>query len=244
MQNGMNEERIAKAAGWGRTVGCIISTISVNCYEPGHISRYQQPGSGKHAVFRVGEVHGRVTARATELADILDRVDTARVTENLWGERWTKLIANTITQGLLGATGLDNRLVYVERGKAHRLGIRLAGEAIRVGWAQGYEIGTVLGLQPQLWVDAADDKPEAIKAVQLGMEAWMATLLEPSQSSVGRDVARGRRSEIQFTNGLVAEKGEEVGVPAPTHAALTSIVLRIDRGEMKPRLQNLDSLPE
>jgi ketopantoate reductase len=47
----------------------------------------------------------------------------------------------------------------------------------------------------------------------------MATLLEPSQSSVGRDVARGRRSEIDFTNGLVAAKGAEVGMPAPTHAA-------------------------
>ena len=31
MQNGVNEERIAGVAGWGKTVGCIISTISVNC---------------------------------------------------------------------------------------------------------------------------------------------------------------------------------------------------------------------
>lgn len=114
-------------------VGCIISTISVNCYKAGHISRYQQPGGDHHMVFRVGEVHGRVTERATELAKILNAVDSANVTQNLWGERWTKLTANTITHGLLGATGLDNRSVYIERGTAHRIGIKLAAEAIAKG---------------------------------------------------------------------------------------------------------------
>ncbi len=244
MQNGVNEERIARVAGWGRTVGCIISTISVNCYQPAHISRYQEPGATtRHTVFRVGEVHGRVTARATELAGILGAVDRAAVTQNLWGERWTKLTANTITHGILGATGLDNRTVYVERGHAHRLGVKLAAEAIAVGRAQGYELGTILGIQPDDWLGARRADPAALKKVQDGLAAWMATLLEPSQSSVGRDVARGRRSEIDFTNGLVAEKGEEVGVPAPTHAALTALVRRIDAGKLKPGPENIAGIP-
>jgi 2-dehydropantoate 2-reductase len=242
MQNGVNEERIAGVAGWGKTVGCIISTISVNCYKPGHISRYQQPGGDHHTVFRVGEVHGRVTARATELANILNAVDSANVTQNLWGERWTKLTANTITHGMLGATGQDNRVVYVERGYEHRLGIKLAAEAIAVGRAQGYELGTVLGIRPDDWAGADNGDGTALKTVQDGLKAWMATLLEPSQSSVGRDVARGRRSEIDFTNGLVAEKGAEAGVPAPTHAALTEIVRRIDRGQLMQHRKNIDGL--
>ena len=242
MQNGVNEERIAGVAGWGKTVGCIISTISVNCYKAGHISRYQQPGGDHHTVFRVGEVHGRVTARASELAQILNAVDSANVTQNLWGERWTKLTANTITHGLLGATGQDNRVVYVERGYEHRLGVKLAAEAIAVGRAQGYQLGTVLGIQPDDWLGADRGDAAAVKTVQDGLSAWMATLLEPSQSSVGRDVARGRRSEIDFTNGLVVEKGAEAGVPAPTHAALTELVRRIDRGDLKQHPRNVEGL--
>ena len=74
------------------------------------------------------------------------------------------------------------------------------------------------------------------------MKAWLGRMTEPTQSSVGRDVARGRRSEIAFTNGLVAEKGAEVGVPAPTHAALTDIVMRIDRGELKPDPANIEGI--
>jgi hypothetical protein len=82
--------------------------------------------------------------------------------------------------------------VYVERGTAYRIGVKLAAEAIAVGRAQGYELGTVLGIKPDDWLGADRGDAAAVKAVQDGLTAWMATLLEPSQSSVGRDVARGR----------------------------------------------------
>jgi len=242
MQNGMNEERVAAVAGWERTVGCIVSTISVNCYAPGRIKRFQQPGGSKHTVFRVGEVHGRITPRAVALAETLGQVDSAAVTPNLWGERWTKLTTNSITHGILGATGLDNRSVYVERGTAHRMGIKLAGEAIAVGRALGFDVGTILGMSPDDWSGAADGDAAALDTVRSGLAHWMTTLTEPSQSSVGRDVTRGRRSEIEYTNGLIAAKGEQVGVPAPTHAALTRVILRIDRGALMPDPANIDGI--
>lgn len=245
MQNGINEERIARAVGWGRTVGTTVSTISVNVYKPGHIKRYREPGSGRdYHVFRVGEVHGGVTDRVTELAEIFAAVDRAKVTTNLWGERWTKLSANTITHGLLGATGLDNTHVNIGRGKIHRLGVKLGGEAVAVGRAQGYEIGTVLGIPPDDWYDAGiRGDAGALKRVQDGLTAWAASLNEPSHSSVGRDIMRGRRSEIDFTNGLVADKGVEAGVPAPTHAAVTELCRRIDRGELKQDPSNVENIP-
>lgn len=242
MQNGINEERLASALGWGRTVGCIVSTISVNCFKPGHIMRYQQPGGDKHTVFRVGEIHGRITKRATELANILAAVDSADATTNLWGERWTKLTANTITHGLLGATGYDNRVVYVERGKMHRIGVKLAAEAIEVGRAHGFQLGTVLGIKPDEWLSGAKGEPSGVKRIDEGLRAWMATLIEPSRSSVGRDVERGRRSEIDYTNGLVADKGDEIGVPAPTHRAVTELVRRIDRGELTPGPETVNAI--
>ena len=134
------------------------------------------------------------------------------------------------------------RSVYIERGREHRIGVRLAAEAIAVGRAQGYKLGTVLGIQPDDWLGADGCDAAALNRVQDGLTSWMATLLEPSQSSVGRDVARGRRSEIDFTNGLVAEKGIETGVPAPTHAALTALVRRIDRGELKQDARHIEAI--
>ena len=42
------------------------------------------------------------------------------------------------------------------------------------------------------------------------------------------------RTEIQQMNGLIARKGAEIGVPAPSHVRLTELVTRIERGELKP----------
>ena len=95
---------------------------------------------------------------------------------------------------------------------------------------------------PGDWLAAGIGDAAALSKVQDGLTAWMATLLEPSQSSVGRDITRGRRSEIDFTNGLIAAKGEEVGISAPINAAITAIVRKIDAGELKPDPKNLELL--
>ena len=70
LQNCLNEEKIAGIVGWGRTVGVVASVISVELYEAGRIRRMVAKGGDKHTVFRVGEVHGRVTQRVQELVDM------------------------------------------------------------------------------------------------------------------------------------------------------------------------------
>ena len=91
LQNCINEERIAAIVGWGKTLGCIASLIAAELYAPGHVKRTVPMGGDEHTVFRVGEVHGRVTPRAQEVVELLRSADSGKVTTNLWGERWSKL---------------------------------------------------------------------------------------------------------------------------------------------------------
>src|SRR5262245_7498288 len=148
LQNGINEERIAGVVGWGRVVGCIASSISVNAYRAGHVTRTVQPGGPGYTVFRVGEVHGRITPRVEELAALLTAIDSAKPTTNLWGERWTKLVINASGNGVSAATGLGNKEMTLSPEIRH-LRITLAGEAIAVGQALGYAIEPILGLAPE-----------------------------------------------------------------------------------------------
>ncbi len=53
----------------------------------------------------MGEPHGQITPRLAELASILNDVDTTKATDNLWGERWTKLCVNGMRNGVSAATG-------------------------------------------------------------------------------------------------------------------------------------------
>jgi 2-dehydropantoate 2-reductase len=45
-------------------------------------------------------------------------------------------------------------------------------------------------------------------------------------------------------NGLVVEKGKELGIPTPANAVLTNIVKRVERGELKPDKSHITGLRE
>ena len=57
--------------------------------------------------------------------------------------------------------------------------------------------------------------------------------------SMAQDMAKGRRTEIEHMNGLIAARGKSVGCMAPTHEALTAVVQRVERGELSARPENL-----
>src|SRR5919108_4228583 len=108
LQNCMNEETIAGVVGWGRTVGVVASLISVDLYEAGRIRRTIPKGGDKQTVFRIGEPHGRITPRIEELVGWFRGIDSSKATTNLWGERWSKLVQNSMGNGVTAATGLTS----------------------------------------------------------------------------------------------------------------------------------------
>jgi 2-dehydropantoate 2-reductase len=241
LQNSINEERIAGVVGWGKTVGCIASTIGVDAFKAGHIMRTLQPGGSTYTIFRVGEVHGRVTQRIEAVARMLSVVDSAKTTTNLWGERWTKLTQNAMGNGVSASTGLNSKSM-IELEMTRRLSIRLAGEAIRVGQALGYELELIRGMPAEKWVAASEGDPAALEEIEGVMIGGTKRMTEAGRPSTGQDIIKGRRTEIEFINGLVAAKGEEVGIPAPTHAALAEVVKRVERGEIEPQPDNVAKL--
>ncbi|MCC7368573.1 MAG: 2-dehydropantoate 2-reductase [Chloroflexi bacterium] len=232
LQNSINEERIASVVGWGRVLGCIASSISVNAYAPGHVTRTVQPGGPGYTVFRVGEVHGRITPRAEEIAALMSNIDSAKVTPNLWGERWTKLVLNASGNGVSAITGLGGKEMTLSA-EIRRLTIQLTGEAIAVGQALGFEIEPIRGLPPAVSRAAAEGDAAAFEQVEGKMLAGLARMTEDGRPSTGQDIQKGRRTEIDFLNGLVAEKGDEAGVPTPTHKALVQVVKEVERREVE-----------
>jgi 2-dehydropantoate 2-reductase len=52
--------------------------------------------------------------------------------------------------------------------------------------------------------------------------------------SMGQDMQKGRRTEIEFINGFVVDEGEKLGMTCKANAVLTDIVKRVERGELSP----------
>ncbi|MBI3915402.1 MAG: 2-dehydropantoate 2-reductase [Betaproteobacteria bacterium] len=240
LQNCINEERIAGIVGWGKTLGVVSSLISVELYEPGRIRRMVEKGGDKHTVFRVGEVHGVITKRVEELVSMFSAIDSAKATTNLWGERWTKLCQNGMRNGVSASTGLSGK--ECDRNDAiRRFSIKLGGEAVRVGQALGYQLVNLGKLAPERLALASEGNQDALVEIENLMMSRAASNPRAGiqRPSMAQDMRKGRRTEIQFMNGFIAEKGGFVGVAAPAHEKLTEIVTRVERGEIPQSPANL-----
>jgi 2-dehydropantoate 2-reductase len=185
-------------------------------------------------VFRVGEVHGLLTDRAKEVCRLLALTDSAKVTENLWGERWSKLVINAMGNGVSACTGLVSREILLDDGLRH-FTAQLGCEAVRVGQPLGYQLEEVLHIDPEIIACAGEGDPEARAKYDAHR---LAEAQKPGggahRPSMGQDMVKGRRTEIEFLNGFIVDKAKEVGVSAPANAALTDIVKRVEKGELPP----------
>jgi 2-dehydropantoate 2-reductase len=240
LQNCMNEERIAGIVGWDKTVGAIPALLAAELYAPGRVRRTVAKGASADEVYRVGEVHGRITPRLEQLAAMIATVDTVRPTTNLWGERWSKLCVNGMRNGIGAATGLSGNAMD-RHDRIRRLSIRLGGEAVRVGQALGYQLEHIRMHDPETLARAGEGDPDALDEIESAIlaEAGSNTRSDLQRPSMGQDMLKGRRTEIDFINGLIAAKGGEVGVPAPSHARLIAAVKRVEHGETAAAPENL-----
>jgi len=229
LQNCINEERIAALVGWGRTLGCVASLIASELYEPGRVKRTVPLGGERHTVFRVGEPHGRITPRVQEVAELLRSVDSAKATPNLWGERWSKLVVNSMRNGLSAATGLYGNQRDTSEGPRW-LSIRLGSQAVRVGQALGYSLERMLGMEPDTLARAGEGSKDALSEITDILLEGAKKRADDQRPSMAQDIAKGRRTETDFINGYVAARGAEIGVDAALHGRMNEAVKQVERG--------------
>jgi 2-dehydropantoate 2-reductase len=192
-------------------------------------------------VFRTGEVHGRVTDRVKEICRLVSLADSAMVTENLWGERWSKLVTNVMGNGLSACTGMIGRDM-VKNDAIRHFSARLGSEAIRVGQALGYELEEIQHLDPEIIARAGEGDAAATRHYDEHRLAEVSGGGGEHRPSMGQDMVKGRRTEIEFLNGMVAKKGDEIGIATPANVVLTDIVKRVERGELRPDPKHITDL--
>jgi 2-dehydropantoate 2-reductase len=235
LQNCINEERIAGIVGWGKTVGAIAAILSAELYAPGKIRRTGAKNPPGHEVYRVGEVHGRMTKRIEELGDMIRTIDTCKVTDNLWGERWSKLCVNGMHNGVSAASGLSGNAMRQDE-RIRKLIIALGGEGVRVGQALGYKLEDIAGQDAEKLARASEGDEKALEEVEALMVALRNSQgrSEHQRPSMGQDMQKGRRTEIDFINGVIVERGAAINRKVSTHQKLIAAVKQVELGKAAP----------
>lgn len=230
IQNGMNDDSIASIIGRERTVGCVVE-LSAEIFTPGRVKRNT---TNKTTWLTVGELDGYYTDRVKEIESILSNVGRCDVTNNIYGAKWTKLIANTMTMGPFGLLGLGNRDAAAVPGMFD-VSVQLGKESLAVGTALGLRIEPIFGLRADEFAGNAEEN----------LVAAMKRLLE--HVSNGRtapihDHMKGRTSEMEFIPGVVSRKGKELGIPTPFNDAVVEIDRMINRREIAMDRSNFERL--
>tara|TARA_B100000959_G_scaffold75256_1_gene79903 strand:+ start:79 stop:1140 length:1062 start_codon:yes stop_codon:yes gene_type:complete len=236
-QNSINETLIAPLVGAHRTIGC-ITTISAGLYEPGHITRtgsVSQSLQKEPICFTVGELNGEITERVQTIADLFSSAGKTMVTDDLWGQRWSKMVTNCMVNATAGITGLLSHEVRADKETRNQI-LNLAIETVKVGRTLGYNVKPPMGdfSLEDMEKGAGPEGNEELDRVLQGTPPEV-----PGRPSLAQDVMKGRKTEIDYLNGLVSDKGREIGVETPYSDAVTQVLKGVESGEFEVGMDNI-----
>ena len=196
MQNGVdNAEQILAASGLKALPAAVYVAASVPA-----------PGTVKH-VGRGDLVLGPQNEITQRLAALFSRANVpCRISENLAGELWTKLVWNCA----LNALSALGKVTYGE--------ILASADAKQLLETTVYEVLAVAkasGIRPA----GLEDAKAALAGAYRVAEQMAAT-----RSSTAQDMMRNKKTEIDSLNGFIVRRGRELHIPVPVNHALFTLV--------------------
>jgi len=227
MQNGINEETISGIVGAERTIGCSITLGGTN-EGPGQLIQTAEGG------FIVGQWPTGKSSMVDDTAALLSKAFPTEISDNIIGDRWTKLLITASLTGVGTVAGLTYGGV-IENEAARKVALTVITETYDVGIAAGVVFADLMGVSPSIvLVRNRADFDNASKLMAFAFSKHVA-----AKPSMWQDIEKGRKTEVDFVNGYVMRKGKEVGLKTSANELVTRVIKDIEAGKKKPCLDNL-----
>jgi len=201
LQNGIgNIQIISEVVGNEKVIGGATNQ-GATLLDAGHI---RHAGRGETVI---GRIDGKIPVELRSIRELFNKAGLeTRISRDIKGLLWSKLIINVGINALTAITGLNNgRLVEFEG--TRRILREAVTEAIRIAKRKRIKL-------------IYDDPLAKVEAV---CEAT-----GPNVSSMLQDVLRKKRTEIDFINGVIVRQAQELGIPVPANSMLVDLVKTIE----------------
>src|SRR6516162_50368 len=232
IQNGGVARLLADRLGEDKILGG-FSNLGATMVEPGV---YEQKNAG-HLL--IGELAGGVSERVERVARALGRAIEVKVSSNLTGAIWSKLLINcSVTT--LGALCSQTMRQYMETEAGKKVFRRTYEETLSVA----FSIGTRL---ERLTVDPIPPGWSNNSGAGEDYDSWVKAVIDfygDIKPSMLQDLERGRKTEIDFINGYVVALGHASGMLVSINAAITELVHQIERGVLQPTRERMNELAD
>lgn len=231
-QNGIPEPGIAEIVGWEHTMGCVVewgATLSA----PGECILTSDPDG---LSFHMGGSRGITTQQLNMVKELLEKMCTVDVEDNLIGARWSKLLINATFSGIGTVVGGTFGDVYAtSAGK--ELAMRCMKECVDVGHAAGVTFTKVQGSDIAKAFYYKNNLKKALVKLIVPFAMKKHAAIVPSML---QDLKAGKPCEIDAINGVVCEWGRKCNVPTPVNDRIVEVVKKEQAGEIPMAVSNLE----
>lgn len=228
LQNGLPEENVAKIVGKNRTIGGAVG-FGATWLRPGVSELTTEWDVVKKYAFDIGELEGRITSRVREIADILSLVGCCKVSNNILGIKWAKLLMNSTFSGMSAALGCTFGEVLHNERAMYSLAY-IADETIKVAHALGIKLVPMQGKDFEFL--ELKDESDVQSKMSFYKEVW--TPHVKLKASMLQDLEKGKKTEIDYINGHVSTKGKLVGIKTPYNDLVVELVKEAEEQKVLP----------
>lgn len=231
MQNGIPEMLVGEIVGEERVIGCTVAW-GATMKSGGECELTSAPDS---LTFSIGTLTPQRHKHFDEVKRLLEMMGRVDIDDNFIGTRWSKLLINAAFSGMSAVLGCTFGEAAGNR-QSRRIVQRIIKECIDVCAASGIRIEPVQGKDIVRLLDYNNAVKKAFSFFIIPIAIRKHARLK---ASMLQDIEKGKLTEVDAINGVVCEAGRKCGVPTPMNDAVVNIIHRIESGELRPEMQNL-----
>ena len=231
MQNGISTDAMAEVVGRMRTVGCVVgfgSTMTA----PAELDMTSE------GTFIIG-MEGEKSEKLGALKKVLESVVPTTISDNILSDLYSKLIVNSCitTLGVISGLKLGDMMKVK---KIRNIFLGIMEEALKVANKMELYVPPYAG---KLDYYKLFEKNGFISKLKRHLTIRVVGLKYKNlKSSSLQSLRRGRPTEIDYFNGYISKKGDEVGVDTPINDAVTRMVKEIEAKERKITTENFNDV--
>jgi 2-dehydropantoate 2-reductase len=230
-QNGLHEDDLASVVGVEHVVGCVVA-MAGEAMTPGI---FRCPSGSEWVSLIFGELDGSQSQRVAMLVELFAPVGRIEASKDIRGKLAAKMMMNVMSNAVGGIGDLSTRYLWTNHDAVDII-VALGHEATKVVVAHGDTPADVLGaITPASLLGATSmSSPEWKEVVEkLFILGEGRAGARENLPSLLQDLRKGRRSEIDNLNGVIASMGREHGVPTPINDIVIDVMHQLERGELE-----------
>jgi 2-dehydropantoate 2-reductase len=231
LQNGICEDAIAEAIGRERVIGCVVGW-GATMHGPAEL---EMTSEGE---FVIGNIDHRPDPRLPLVQEMLGKIVPTRISNNIMGELYAKLIINSCINSLAVLTGHHlGPMLAVKR--VRQIFIEIMQEAMAVAAALKIKVEPGGGGKLDYYDFLASRGKLSVfkRHLMIRIIGFKYRRVKPSGL---QSVERGRKTEIDFLNGYISQRARDKGISTPINDAVVAMVKEIESGSRKISPANIN----